>query len=73
MAKFDVPIPSQVPGFVPSELFTAFNDLYMQLTNLQKQLNTREGILQSPDGHYWRVNVSNLGVLTTTDLGTVLA
>jgi hypothetical protein len=27
-------------------------------------------ILKSPDGHYWRVKVSNAGALTTTDLGT---
>lgn len=29
-------------------------------------------ILRSPDGHYWRVQVTNLGALTTTDLGTSL-
>jgi hypothetical protein len=27
-------------------------------------------VLKSPDGHYWRVQVTNLGALTTTDLGT---
>lgn len=27
-------------------------------------------ILKSPDGHYWRVQISNAGALTTTDLGT---
>ena len=29
-------------------------------------------ILKSPDGHYWRVQVTNAGALTTTDLGTSL-
>lgn len=29
-------------------------------------------ILKSPDGHYWRVQVTNFGALTTTDLGTTL-
>jgi hypothetical protein len=27
-------------------------------------------VLQSPDGHYWRVSVDNTGALATTDLGT---
>jgi len=27
-------------------------------------------VLKSPDGHYWRVQITNLGVLTVTDLGT---
>jgi hypothetical protein len=27
-------------------------------------------VLTSPDGHYWRGTVSNLGVVTWADLGT---
>lgn len=27
-------------------------------------------VLKSPDGHYWRVQVTNAGALTVTDLGT---
>jgi hypothetical protein len=27
-------------------------------------------IIRSPDGHFWQIGVSNLGALTTTDLGT---
>ena len=27
-------------------------------------------VLKSPDGHYWRLQVSNTGVVSTTDLGT---
>lgn len=27
-------------------------------------------VLKSPNGHYWRATISNLGVLTWTDLGT---
>lgn len=26
-------------------------------------------VLKSPDGHYWRLSVSNLGAISTTDLG----
>lgn len=33
--------------------------------------NTLKGIvLKSPNNHYWRVTISNLGALITTDLGT---
>ena len=33
--------------------------------------NSNSGIvLKSPDGHYWRVQVTNAGALTQTDLGT---
>jgi len=27
-------------------------------------------VLKSPDGHYWRGTISNLGVVTWIDLGT---
>lgn len=27
-------------------------------------------VMKSPDGHYWRAAMSNLGVVTWTDLGT---
>jgi hypothetical protein len=27
-------------------------------------------VLKSPDGHYWRVQVTNAGALTITDVGT---
>jgi hypothetical protein len=27
-------------------------------------------VLKSPDGHYWRVQVTNAGALTITDIGT---
>lgn len=26
-------------------------------------------VLQSPDGHWWRLSVNNAGALSTTDLG----
>lgn len=33
--------------------------------------NTAKGlVLKSANGHYWRVSVSNIGVLSATDLGT---
>lgn len=27
-------------------------------------------VVKDSDGHYWRINVSLLGILNTTDLGT---
>lgn len=33
-------------------------------------LTTKGLVLKSPDGHYWRVTVSNAGALITTDAGT---
>lgn len=27
-------------------------------------------VMKSPNGHYWRASISNLGVVTWTDLGT---
>lgn len=32
--------------------------------------NTKGMVLQSPNGHYWRISVSNAGALSTADLGT---
>jgi hypothetical protein len=32
--------------------------------------DTKGLVLKSSDGHYWRVTISTLGVLTTADLGT---
>ena len=31
---------------------------------------TKGPVLKSPNGHYWRATISNVGVLTWTDLGT---
>jgi len=31
---------------------------------------TKGPVLKSPNGHYWRGTISNLGVVTWTDLGT---
>lgn len=31
---------------------------------------TKGPVMKSPDGHYWRGSISNLGVVTWTDLGT---
>lgn len=33
---------------------------------------TKGFVLKDTAGHYWRINVSTLGVLSTTDLGTTL-
>jgi len=50
----------------------ACNDLFIQMGTLVKEYNRRIGILQSPNGHFWKISVSNAGVLSTTDLGTNL-
>jgi hypothetical protein len=31
---------------------------------------TKGPVMKSPNGHYWRATISNLGVVTWTDLGT---
>lgn len=31
---------------------------------------TNGPVMKSPNGHYWRASISNLGVITWTDLGT---
>ena len=31
---------------------------------------TKGPVMKSPNGHYWRAAISNLGVVTWTDLGT---
>lgn len=31
---------------------------------------TKGTVMKSPNGHYWRATISNLGVITWTDLGT---
>lgn len=31
---------------------------------------TKGTVMKSPNGHYWRAAISNLGVVTWTDLGT---
>ena len=54
------------------EAYTVVNDLYVQLYSLVEQLNRYHGVAQSPNGHYWRVEVDNAGTLSTTDLGLIL-
>jgi hypothetical protein len=31
---------------------------------------TKGVVLQSPNGHYWRLSISNTGTISSTDLGT---
>jgi hypothetical protein len=54
------------------EAYTVVNDLYVQLYSLVEQLNRYSGVVRSPNGHYWRIEVSNSGTLSTTDLGLIL-
>jgi hypothetical protein len=51
---------SNAIGVVWRELATSVNGL----VDAENEL-----VLKSPDGHYWRVQVTNAGALTTTDLG----
>lgn len=45
--------------------FTKTGDLTLGINSDTKGL-----VLKSPDGHYWRITVTNLGALTVTDTGT---
>ena len=62
------------PGPLPAYLHQWLLELVRRVNNDKLDLlvddNTKGLILQSPDGHYWRVTISNAGALTTTDLGT---
>ena len=52
---------------------TAAGFSMLAAANVQAQQNLlAEGVqyLKSPDGHYWSVSISNLGVVTYTDVGT---
>ena len=72
MVKFDLLLSSQVPITVDPALWTVLNDLYTQVNVLVNNLNNRYGVIQSPDDNYWRINISNAGVVSTTSLGAYL-
>lgn len=72
MIQFDLLLSSQVPITVDPALWTVLNDLYTQVNVLVNNLNNRYGVIQSPDGNYWRINISNAGVVSTTSLGAYL-
>ncbi len=72
MVKYAINLPSQAPIHLPPEVWLPLNDLYTQLNMLVQELNRHTDIIQSPNGHYWRVQVDNAGVVSTTDLGTNL-
>lgn len=53
-------------------LNSSYNDISAVLSSgaFLSNVATAGVVLKSPDGHYWRITVSNAGALTTTDLGT---
>ncbi len=72
MDAIKLALPTTAGARLDPELYQVINDLYVQIGSLVEQLNRYAGILKSPNGHYWRLTISNLGVITAVDLGTVL-
>jgi hypothetical protein len=66
-----LPIGQQAPETLPLEVFQAVNDLYLAIHNLVTQLNAGFPVMMSPNGHFWKATISNVGVVTWTDIGTV--
>ncbi len=64
-------IPPTVGGDIPDNLHQPINDLYLAFSNLIQQLNATVPVMLSPNGHYWVGTISNAGVITWTDVGTV--
>jgi hypothetical protein len=62
------------PGPLPANLHGWLLEMARQINNDTRDLlvddSSKGLILKSPDGHYWRIKVTNAGALTTTDLGT---
>lgn len=63
-------IASTVGGEIPDELHQPINDLYLAFQNLIQQLNAGIPVMMSPNGHFWTGTISNIGVITWTDVGT---
>ncbi len=56
-------------------VLTTFNNHFFNFDFTSKDFaiksNGSKGLLlQSPDGHYWRETISNIGIVTWTDIGT---
>lgn len=66
-----LPLAGTVGFSVDPELFRTINDLYLQMGNLVNLINATGPVMQSPNGHYWTAAISNAGVVTWTDVGTV--
>jgi hypothetical protein len=62
------------PGPLPANLHAWLLEMARRINNDKLDLmvddDTKGLILQSANGHYWRVTVSNAGALVITDLGT---
>ncbi len=58
----------------PSEKLTVKGRIRSSTSDIVVEANTRGLILKDTQStpHYWRISISNTGVLTTTDLGTTL-
>ena len=59
--------PSGYAGLNPSSRVTKGIDT---TDDIITDSTTKGTVMKSPNGHYWRATISNLGVITWTDLGT---
>lgn len=69
--KLNLSLPSIAPGDIPDELYLAINDVYLQFAALLQKIDAAQPVMQSPNGRYWVATISNTGVITWTDVGTV--
>lgn len=66
-----LPIATTADGNLPRETYDAVNKLYIALGVLVKLLNDGSPVMISPNGHYWKGVLSNAGILTWTDVGSL--
>ena len=59
--------PSGYAGLNPSSRVTKGIDT---TDDIITDSTTKGTVMKSPNGHYWRATISDLGVITWTDLGT---
>jgi len=62
---------SSISAF-PQEQLTVEGRIRSVSSDIVVETNTRGFILKAPNGNYWRIQVDNSGVLTTTNLGSIL-
>jgi len=62
---------SSISAF-PQEQLTVEGRIRSVSSDIVVETDTRGFILKAPNGNYWRIQVDNLGILTTTNLGNTL-
>lgn len=70
LVKVEAPLGSFAPSNLPPDIWTAIQDIHIAFQNLVTQLNDGYPVMMSPNGHFWVATISNLGVITWTDVGT---